>query len=112
MTKTDIIYILLVVFLVRILATDQDDIIDITLPNVGNVQGASRVLSYQNVLDITTRQYIRFSIKARNNAHLLLSEKLAYNINYNADDFIEIGIGEYSNSKSIIRVRKESTAVH
>ncbi len=49
---------------------------------------------------------IRFAVKSEENAHILLSGKLANNIIYNTDyDYIEVVIGGGSgNSKSTIRV--------
>ncbi len=102
MTKGDIVHISVVFSIAITLSAGQYDIIEISLPNAGNVGATSRIRKYQSVLDISSNQYIRFAVKARNNAHLLFSEKPASNISSNTDEFIEIGIGEYSNSKSKI----------
>ncbi len=56
---------------------------------------------YRNTVDVSTRSNVTFQVKAKNDAHILLSEEHPNNM---TSDYVEIVLGGWDNSKSIIRV--------
>ncbi len=104
----DIGDVVCVVFLfspVIILGIEQEDIIEESLPDSGNIDGGDKIPFYRSVLELSGRQYIRFALKSGGNAGLLFSEKLANTINYNTDyDYIEFAFGGWDNVKTVIRI--------
>ena len=103
MERADIIRILLLFAPIMVLAIQQSGIIEESLPNAGHQSAGARLPHYRNMLDITRRNHIRFSVKAASNSFLFLSEKLVNTIDYNNDHgYAEIALGGWGNSKSII----------
>ncbi len=87
------------------LAIKQSDILEETLPDSGHQVAGARLPYYRTVLDLRGRQHIRFALKAGHSSNVLLSENQADCILYNSDiAFIEISIGGWFNTKSIIRI--------
>ncbi len=74
------------------------------LPDEG-VQG-QRVKLYRNVLDVSEMNSIIFSVKAGNDAHILLSEEAARRVH--DDKYAEIVLGGWSGTKSIIRLGNQN----
>ncbi len=106
MTREEHVWIFVFVLPTMILAIPQNDIIEINVPDAGNQGGSNRLPFYRHVLDLISDQcYIRFAVKTGANAYILLSENPSAMIDYNTDShYVEIEIGGYSNTKSIIRV--------
>ena len=88
-----------------VLAIKQNEIMSESIPDAGRKGGANRVPFYRELMHITDRNHIRFSVKAKHNALLLLSERPANSIDYYTDhEYLEISIGAWSNTKSNIRL--------
>ncbi len=76
-------------------------IIQESLPNYGNKQGSSRLPHYKTVLELTGHSYIRYSVKAANDAFLMFSERPVNSINYDTDtEYVELTIGGWFNAGS------------
>ncbi len=103
MESGNIVHILLLLCPVMILAINQGEILQESLPD-GGMQGSSRVQSFSEMLDVTSRQHIRFAVKAGTSPTLLLSQKRISSIDINTPDYLEILIGGYGNSKSMIGI--------
>ncbi len=90
---------------VVILAAIPADIIELSLPDAGDLWGSDKLPLYRSVLEFRGRKHIRFAVKAGNDAHLLFSEKHVNMIDYDTDtNYFEIIIGGYYNTRCIIRV--------
>ena len=88
---------------VVIVAINEGYIIDQTLPDAGNVNGARRHPYYRTVTDISSRHHLQFAVQAANDACLLLSETQTTNMEYNTDhSYLEICLGESLNTRSMI----------
>ncbi len=80
-------------------------IIKETLPDYGYKLGASRLPLYKNILDLTGHVYIRFAVRAANDAHIMFSERPANSIDYSTDsEYAELSIGAWLNTGSILRM--------
>ena len=76
-----------------------------TLPGSGQTNRAARLSQYREILDVTERNHIRMAIQADQAAFIFLSGKPANSIDYNTYfDYIELLIGGWLNTKSLIRV--------
>ncbi len=88
-----------------LMAINQLEIVEESLPNAGDQDGANRIPHYREVLTLTGRQHIRFALKSGGNTFLLLSNSPAHSIVYNTDhDYAEVGVGSFHNTKCCIRI--------
>ncbi len=105
MDKGKIVHIFLLLSPVLILGIRQVDILQETLPNGGSLSNRDRIPFYREVLDLSSRRHIRFTLKAGNDASLLFSERHANTIDYDNDfDYAEIYIGGSGNSETVITI--------
>ena len=106
MGSRDVFHIIQILVLpVVVLAINQLEIIEESLPNAGNVVEADRIPHYREVLHLTGRQHIRFALKSGGNPVLLLSKTPANSIVYSTDhDYAEVGVGYSTNTKCCIRI--------
>ncbi len=105
MEKVHRVHICLFIFPAIILAINQVDIIEETLPDYANRQGADMIPFYRNVIELTGKHFIRFTVKTGNDATLLFSERLATSISYNADfEYVQVLLGGWGNAWSNIRL--------
>ena len=103
--QRDIVYIFLFLSPVMILGIRTVDIIEVIVPDGGDLHNRDRIPFYRDLLDLSSRQHIRFSLKAGNDAFLLFSERHANTIDYGTDlDYAEIHIGGSGNSKTVITI--------
>ncbi len=99
-----IIHTFLLLSPVIVAGITQSEIIEHTLPDSGGQEGADYIPHYRNVLDLTQRQNIRFSVKAAKDATLIFSERHPNTIDYNSDfDYNQVLLGGWSNSVAVIR---------
>ncbi len=74
--------------------------LEVFTPDSGHA--GDRASAYQNILDISGRDHITFSLKAPHDGLILLSQEPADSITNNK--YAEIVIGGYGNRKSCIRI--------
>ncbi len=101
----EILSIFLLMSPVLILGIKEVDILEETVPDGGNLYNRDRIPFYREVLGLSNRRHIRFTLKAGNDASLLFSERHANTINYDTDfDYAEIYIGGSGNSETVITI--------
>ncbi len=88
-----------------ITAITQEEIIQGTVLNQGDIL-FDKFPTYRNVLDLSERQHIRFSLKASRDVCILFSERHANTITYPGPDldYVEVSIGGLGNAICLIRV--------
>ncbi len=110
MASYRIAWILLLILPIVVFTTNQDGIIEVSLPNAGTQKiGAKRIPYYRSVMDLADKKQVRFAVKAtqccQGAANLLFSEKQASTIIYNTDhDYFEITLPFNGNDRMGIRV--------
>ena len=67
-------------------------VLEEALPDAGFVDRSDL---YKNILDISSRNSVRFSVKARSDAHILLSKQPVSSDRNLTDNFVEVGVCKF-----------------
>ncbi len=102
MERKYIVCLVLLFLPIVIQCIQQSEIIQHSLTDAGFPNAIGRLPDYRTILGASTRNHIRFAVKAPSDVLLLLSEIPISSIDINVYNHVEMCIGGWSNSKTLI----------